>query len=655
MPRSQDSINSDLRTRTATESEFQKKVVSEVRSYMKVSCEAMHHLWQSWDQHDQIYRGYRIRDRDDARAINEKEPPKIIVPITYAQIQTALSFLLATFSQRDNIYELRGRGPEDRLPALNMEYDLEYQMEQSQMLLRLYCWSLDALKMGFGVVKINWEEERTKVRTGEFRSPDTFGNKARGLIGLEPVGEKVLVESVQDILKYQGNKITNVSPYNFYPDPDVALADFQNGAFVGHEEEVSRAVLMSQEGIKYHGIDKIGNFVEKVVFDYRKRRVGQRWGEISGKSIHGVKHVESVIFTEMMFNIVPKEWTEKFGIDFGSETYPIKFIAAIGNDTKLVRFEPSGYLHGMYNYAMFEASPDHSSSYNVGLADTVYSLQNMITWFINAHVANVRKVIRNQFITNEEKIYVQDITDGGPVIRTKPGVAVNDIDRVIKQLKVEDVTRNHVGDADSLAKLVQLVTGISDNALGQYHTGRRSATESRNVNAGSASRLKMMALTMWQQGIKPCGEQILANTRQGRTREVYDMILGDKAQDHPYEEVVLTDPNKIAGGYDFVPYDATLPTEKFQQGNMLTEIFKILMGGPEIMQLLNKNPLKLLNHIAELYGIKNLRDFDLSNDQPLGGPPQVQVVPDGVAQQAAEGGAQPVDINPLDAIASAAA
>jgi hypothetical protein len=465
----------------------------------------------------------------------------------------------------------------------------------------------------------------------------------------------VLVESVQEILKYQGNRITNISPYNFYPDPDVAIADFQNGSFVGHEEEVSRAILMSQEGVKYHGIDKIDNFIEKAVFDNRKRKVGQRWAQLSGKSVHGVKHVESVILTEAMFNIVPKEWTDKFGVDFGDETYPIKFIAAIGNDSKLVRFEPSGYLHGMFNYALFEASPDHSASYNSGLADTLYSLQNMVTWFINAHVINVRKVIRSQFIANEEKIFTQDILDGEPIIRTKPGTSVNDISRVIQQLKVEDVTRMHVQDADSLTKLAQLVTGISDNALGQYHSGRRSATESRNVNAGSAARLKMMALTMWQQGIKPAGDQVLANTRQGRTKDVYNMILGDKALDHPYEQVILTDPNKIAGGYDFMPYDATLPTEKFEQASQLTEIFKILMGGPEIIQLLNKNPLKLLNHIAELYGIKNLRDFDLDNDKPLGVPPQVEVVPDDVARQLAASGAEPVNINPLDAIASSAA
>ncbi len=123
---------------------------------------------------------------------------------------------------------------------------------------------------------------------------------------------------------------------------------------------------------------------------------------------------------------------------------------------------------------------------------------------------------------------------------------------------------------------------------------------------------------------------------------MYEKIVGKLALTAPYATTILADPNSLAGGYDFSPFDATLPSDKGFQANVFQQLFTELVNNPNTLQLLNLNPIKLLNHIAELYGIKNLQDFSLTANPAL--PPlQASVQPNAeVGAQAAAGTAQPV-------------
>ena len=662
----QDQINRDLREKV--DSKFQSSLLQEARRYMKVSSDHMSKYWDLWETHDKIYRGYRILDRADKKSLAKGDTNKIIVPITYAQTQTFISFVFSTFSQRQTLFELRGRGPEDTRLSKAVEIDLDYQIEQNQYLLHLYCWLLDSCKYGFGIVKTSWEREYEYMRTHNtsfLRGPlDTV----KKLFGVDSQGVPTSRETIKQILSYEGNKVTNISPYSFYPDPDVPLSRFQEGIFVGHEEEVSVFSVKALEGKLYHGTKHIEPSISSTTLNYRKRRAG-RQNDVTtyNKSSFNLKN-KGVILSEVEMSIIPKEWTNNFkGIDFGNEQRPIKFICTMVNDTKVIRFEPAGYLHNKYYYDLIEYSPDHTQFYNPGLSGTVHELQELISWFLNSHVINVKAMLKNRFIGDASKIHTEDIESMAPLIRTKTGTnaIIGDLDRVLKQLNVHDVTSSHVGDIDAILKILQLVTGINENALGQFASGRRSATEARNVSAGAAARLKMHAVLAWKQGIQPNGKQMLANTRQGRSEEVYNMILGEKAQEIPFAEAIYADPGKIAGCYDFVPYDATMPSERSAQANILTEVYKATTSAmpPELlMQMMRIDPSKLLSWIIELHGINNLKDFNLEVDEngQLVNPdqtaePQLQVLPDDQVSEVIEKfDTEKIDVTGSDLAASLA-
>ncbi len=654
----QEKINRNLREQTSESSDFQRKVVESMRKWIKTSANKMSQFHTGWDANSYIYRGYRSMDKDDADAARAGEPSKIIVPLTYAQIQTAISFILSTYTQRDNMLELRGTGPEDEKYSFALTTDLSYQLRDQKFVLKLYFWLLDALKQGFGVVRVDWQERYTKMRVQKQVAAPGIGNMFASLFGKDISMQTE--EAVEKVLSYQGCKVSNVSPYAFYPDPSVTIANFQDGQFVGHEEEVSLSSMKALEGEVYFGTDKIPDTIGKDLFSERPRRVSGPFNE-EGQSdpliLEKSSGTRKSIRLEMQVTLSETEASELWGGNLGTGTEPLKWMLTLANDQKLIRFECMGALHGRFGYELFEFSPDHDSFFNPGLADTIAEIQNIVTFFLNSHIVNVKKIIANRFVADPNKVHMEDIESGSMTIRTKG--ATGDIMRAIKQLETSDVTRGHIADMDTLTALVQMVTGVSDNALGQYNSGRRSATEARNVNAGSAARLKMHATLAWLQGVEPFGRQVLSNTRQWRTREVYDQIVGREGIDAPYDQVILADPSKIAGGYDFVPYDATLPTDRQFQANMLQELFGLLVQNPDSMTLLNKNPMVLLNYIAKLYNIKNLSDFDL---KPLGQPgpgmppvpkagePVPQVVPDQEAADAQGAGAQSVDMTGEDVL-----
>lgn len=641
----QEQINRDLAENESGSSQLQSALLEFYRKRIKASASEMSKHHAQWDNNSYIYRGYRVGDKQDADAVKDGEPPKIIVPITYAQIQTALSFIMSTFAQRENLFEVRGMGPEDEKNSFALNMDLQYQSHKDHLALKLYYWALDSLKQGFGVVRSEWVEDYEKLRVSrEVQANDATALFAR-MFG-KPVPTR-REESVEDVLCYQGNRITNISPYAFFPDPDVSIANFESGSFVATEEEVSLSSLTKDEGIMFFGTDKIPESYPLELADSRYRRARGPFAQTKDvpNSIDGQASAKGMsVRTEMQFNASEAQLSKMTGQKFGNDPKPVKWLMTVVNDSKIIRFEKCTYLHGRYNFNVIEFSPDHDAFFNPGLADTIFELQNIITFFLNSHITNVRKIIANRFIVDPGKVEMDDITSGRLYIRTK-GVTGGDVKRVIEQLQVSDITRTHVQDMDVLLKLVQLVTGVNDNALGQFSQGRRSATEARNVNAGAAARLKMHATLMWQMGVEPLGRKYIANTRQWRTREVYDQIVGAEAVNAPYDQVILADPTRIAGGYDFTSFDATLPTDRQFQAGALQELFGLLVSNPNSMQLLNKNPMPLMEHIAKLYGIKNLSDFDL---QPLM-QPQAQVVPDAQAAQAAEQGT-PVDMDGMNVL-----
>ena len=645
----QEAVNKDLAEKT--DSEFQKKVCNFVRNNLSNSTAQMQEYHPGWDDAEMIYRGYRILDKKDDDAITKKEPPKIIIPVSYALSQTALGFLMSTLFVDDKMYRLGGTGPEDQRGLEGLQQDLDHQMDRTKAYSMLYNWLQDSFKYGFGVVKSTWTEEHKNFRVS--RNEPVGGiealiGKSMAMLGRGTYEPEIrTIETIQNIKTFEGTQVRNVSPYCFYPDPSVPLARFQEGSFVASEEETTRTALATQS--QYYGVSKIPNTMPTELYMERDRRVG-RYSMFSDLINTGIVDTgqgsielkDGVIHSEMQFTMTGRQLKNVFDYDLKGFPMdePVKMVLSVANDQKVIQFEPLGYLHGMYTYDVIEYSPDHCSFANPGLTETIYNMQEIMTWFLNSHVLNVRKAIRNRFIVDPEKIRTEDITAGKEFIRTRGGTSGRAVTDSIHSINVADVTRGHVADMQVINQMIQMVTGINENALGQYAPGRRSAREAQSVTNSAATRLKMHGMLAWAGGIEPLGQKIIANTNQLRSREFYEFIVGENATKFPYDTTILRSSQEIVGGFSFVPYDGMMPNERAQRAQYFTNLLQSMASKPiEMQQLLQVDMQKVLGHIFELYGVKNFDDYKLTQ-QPLG----AQVVPDAQAAAMAQGGAAPVDL-----------
>jgi hypothetical protein len=457
--------------------------------------------------------------------------------------------------------------------------------------------------------------------------PFTLMEQTRVMLGTTfnlpaPVAKKEQVKKTQTA--YKGNELRSISPYCFFPDPRLPLTRFQEGEFCGSEEECSRTSLHRDEvdGL-YAGVKYIEDF-RGVDHDKRRSRRFNSANVPDGRSTtNDIK--PTVIKTEVQMDIVPSEFMLSDGQPLGTSTSPEKWVVVYANDNRVIRCQPFGYAHNHFGYSVGQFSPDQHGMINESITEMISHLQAVVDWFINSHITNVRKHISNRLVVDPEGIYYEDVRDHKPVIRLKPNVSQMGVDRFVKQLQVSDVTRGHIGDVEVLIKFVSMTTAISDNLMGQYHTGRRSAREASNTSAASGTRLRTIVKLVYDSCFRSMGQDLISNLRDGLDEDTFVTVTGGAYPDwSAYNAFIIpeTGANKIpvnrttiAGKFDFKLFEGTLPSEKFAQAETLEQTLLAMFKNPDglamLTNVLGYDPRKLFTEVLTLRGIKHPDRFKI--------------------------------------------
>ena len=682
-PRVIKELNSDETT------DFQRKMLEHCKALVSLSRGTMCQYYSDWDNQESAYRAKvktTTKTKEQDKQACESGNPRmksLSVPLTYSQVQTFVAFGMGILFQRDRFYELEGTGEEDHKSAKLGEALLEQNLQYNDMTQKVYQFLLDIGRFSIGIMKHSWEEEMETVweerPVAPTFSPLTLlGRVIPGVPQPEATTEEVSVERI----RYQGNKIYSISPYRFYPDPRLPLTRFQEGEFCASEDEYSKTSLRkgAQSGM-YAGVEKIERFQRT---DFDTRGESTRFAHVKAASTVSTGRNQeqtegAVVVTEVQVEITPSQFMLEDGKPLSDSDNPEKWIVAYANDNQLIRIEPLGYEHNNFTYSVGQFSPDQHNFMNETIAQMIGQLQDVIDWFLNSHISNVRKHITNRLVVDPSGIHYEDLKTHKAVIRIKPEAAKQGVDRYVKQLTTTDVTRGHISDISELIKFAQMTTAISDNLMGQFHSGRRSAREANNVSAASGSRLRNVIKLIFSTALEPLGRDMLSNLRSGLTEEMFVTVSGDEFPDWASyqgfkiaEERVKVPVSRttIAGKFDFKVFEGTLPSEKGQQADTLEGLLENLLKNPQGMQMilqLGYDPAKLLKEVLELRGIKHPERFKVSEvrkqeyqqqaaqlqqldnglPQPIGGgqlPPtgqQQQVPGSALGLQALLGGAGP--------------
>lgn len=605
-------------------SPLHEKIKELVWDCYKLSENKMRDRHTAWKKQDEQAVAF-IKERDLDRIRKAEKQSKghvdyvtIEVPYSYGMMMTAHTYLTSVFLGRSPIFQFTGRHGEGQQNVMAVEALMDYQFQVGQQAVPHYIWIHDALKYGLGVIGTYWDEEEHQCAT--------IKTVEETVLGI-PTGRSKKVRQVETIKGYAGNKVFNVRPYKFFPDPRVPVHRFQEGEFCGWVTETSYNELKDKEerGM-YFNIDEVKQFrgsaetyndsgnSSATIYPDAANSFGADGGRAKGY----------VKILSMVVNLIPSQ------VGLGQSSRLEKWVFTLAGDQVIIGARPLGEYHNAYPFSVLEQEIDGYALFTRGVMEQTQPMNDILTWLFNSHFYNVRASLNNQFIYDPSKIVTADILDKEPGkrIRLKPDAYGTDVRQVISQIPVNDHTTGHLTDFSQVSRLMDQMQGINPNIMGMVNPGgRKTATEVRASSSNSVNRLKTIAEYMSAMGYSRLAQMQLQSTQQHYEGEQRFKIIGNIMDADPFQKVTSED---IAGFYDYVPVDGTEPIDRFAQANLWKEI---LAQMPALGLNMQYDMPGIFAWTAQLAGLRNIKQFRVSVAPPGGSPtgPNGQSIPMGSA------------------------
>lgn len=608
------------------------RVLEALRQRRDMSWHYMSRRYDTWAKMEERFRAYvnlKETDRQRQELTRQGKPQYVTidVPYSYAMLLSAHTYWTSVFLSRSPVLQYVARSGDGTMNEQAVEAVMDYQLTAGGMLLPLYLWFMDAGKYGLGVIGNAWMEEESVI-TKVVEVPASY-------YGIPIPGKTKKVKQTVLIPGYEGNKLFNIRPQDFYPDPRVPIARLQDGEFCGHRAEVGwNTILKRQAQGWYYNVEALRRNLKAQPSSWLKERGSSQIelpagmdtlfhrGEVEDAgSIRNEKKQKSFVdMVQMEVELVPADW------GLGESRWPEKWVFAYANDEVITCAMPKGAYHNKFEYFPLEYEVEGYALSKRSMLEIVDPLNDILSWLFNSHMYNVRKALNDQIIVDPSRVVMKDFTDpaAGRLIRLKPEAYGTPPTEVAHQLVVQDLTQNHMRDFQIVADVMMRVLGTNDSIMGMLNAGgRKTATEVRTSSTMGINRLKTNCEYMSAMGFTPWAQVILANTQQRLSRGKQMRIAGRMGVS---AEMIDVTPDAIAGQFDFVPIDGTMPVDRFAQANLWKELAIAMRNMPEVAQQFDW--VGVMGWIAQLGGAKNFDQFKIKTN----------VVPDATAIAGARAG-----------------
>ena len=592
-----------------------------VRERIKLSRDAMSNRYDQWAENEEQFKAYiPTKDADAIRKQNRKagepEYTTIQVPYSYSIAMTAHTYYSSVFMTRSPVMQFAGRHGEGEMQIQALEALMDYQLQVGNNIVPLFMWLFDPIKYSVGWIGHYWDKETVQVRRREMQ-PMSF-------MGVPIPGTEKMTDIVEEVTGYEGAKMFNIRPQDAFPDPRVSMWNFQKGEFFGRYVELSWSEIA--EGARTGKYFNTGELRRQTSLTDHERDEGSasvtELPEISndyltiGESESSVRPV--VAAYELYVKVFPREWKLA---DSGREE--IWVITCAAGDYKVFGVQPLGLYHNKFPVDVLEQEPEAYSLFSRSMMEVMQPINEAMTWMVNSHMYNVRAALNNQFIYDPSMVSSKDIENpsAGKLIRLKPAAYGRDIRTVLGQLPVQDMTRGHMGDLNMMAEMLQRLTGVGDNVMGMVNSGgRKTATEVRQSTTMGINRMKTVCEFFSAMGWGPMAQKLVQQSQQFYDAEKKFRIVGDTASMSPAFADVT--PETIAGFYDYIPVDGSIPVDRYAQANLWQQMLAQVSKVPQVAQQYDLG--RIFAWVASLAGLKNIHQFRIQPMDPMQLMQQVQ-------------------------------
>lgn len=590
---------------------------------LKMSERKMKDRYGQMSKNEELFQAYiPEREVDRLRRVNREsygvpDYRTIELPYSYSVVMTAHTYFTSVFCARNPVLQLMGRHGESEQKVQAMETLLSYQMSVGNNMLPLFIWLLDPGKYGYGVIGHYWDRETYTIERVKEEVPTFFGTPVAGA-----AATKILVP--ETVTGYEGNRVYNVRPQDWLPDPRVALIHFQKGEFCARYVETPWNEIFEgsreRDGqFRFFNYDRLRALRANRDHEQSSGTVPRDEGSGNVTTLPGAGYLEDgrqipvgfVKGHEVYFKLIPTDW------ELGDGTRQEIWVFNITQTGLIFGGGPLGELANKFPFDILTDEIDGYSIFPRSTLERCKPLNDVMTWLVNSHFYNVRAALNNQFVVDPSKVVMKDAErpEPGKMIRLKPVAYGTDVRTVLAQLPVQDMTRAHVNDLAMVMDMVQRMVPANDSLMGVQPSGssRQTATSVRTSTHFSTSRLKTQCEWWSVLGWTPLTQKMVQRTQQHYDQAKQFRLVGDLAQFS--SEFIEVDPQAISGFFDYEPVDGTLPIDRFAQANLWQMIMQSMEKHPQI--LMTYDIAKIFAWVAQLAGIKNLAQFRLTPDQLL--------------------------------------
>lgn len=591
------------------------RLVKEVYTRALESSNEMSKRYDSWKKVDKTLTAYiKLDDAEEAiKDIDDRKPLSIVVPYSYATLETILTYFTTAFLEPP-IFRYEGSSPEDIVGAILLEKVIEQHVQNFKVALNLHTMFRDSLSYGMGVVSPTWDRKwgwKTVVQDSGFMS-SLFAK----FISTGPKRDR------EETILYEGNRLKNIDPYKYLPDPNVPIHEVQMGEFAGWIETTNYMKLTELEkndpdvfNVKYlkgmTGNSGYSQFNKSRTHSGRSERFN-----LSTQMSASTTTPIDVIW--MYWTLIPRDQHLR-----GSE-YPEKWLIGLAADKIIVCAKPLSLNHDMYPVAVCAPDYDGYSSTPVSRLELMYGMQTALDWLFNSHIANVRKAINDMLIVDPSLINMADLEDPRPgkLIRMRRAAWGRGVENAVKQLQVADLTKGHIGDAASIIDYMQRTSAATDSLSGMIRkTGERvTAEETKSTRSSALSRLTKAAKIASLQAMHDIGYMFAVHTQQLMKQDTYikavgewtNVLMQEYAAANQRAGRIKVTPFDLIVDYDLVIKDGSIQGSEY--ADSWIEVFRVLTQQPVLFQSFDM--VRIFKHIARIMGAKDIHEFVLQNGMP---------------------------------------
>lgn len=584
-------------------SKLSKRIVPFIQAQARASKAEMSKRYPVWDKVDQKLTSYVAPAEKLQHKMQERDPDvplTVVVPISYAILDTILTYWLTAFADGD-LFTYDAVGPEDKPKAILMEHLINTQVRKAKMLLNVYVQWRDSIAYGLGVSALRWETtygKHTIIEDGE--------------IDIDPMGVPVIgkVRKSARKLTYEGSVLDNISVRNYFPDPSVPVHRVQDGEFVAFLTSKSYMKLLNMEkadpdsyfNVRYLRGQSGRSFMKEPISDSQlvhpdDTAIGE------GSDVSKTQPIDVLSF---YCTIIPAEW------GLGKSIYPEKWLFEVAGADTVIRAQPLNLNHNLYPITVCAPTFDGYTVAPVSLIEIIWELSNAIDWLYRSRFHNVCAGLKHSMVIDPWLARYDQAVSSEPAtaICIRQHVWGRGVANAVEQLRVYDVTQSHIQDIGHLSDIIQRVTGAVDSIQGVVRpTGeRRSATEMRDTRLSAISRIQKGARLGSIQAMYDLGLMLAHHLQQFMSQDTYVHLTGETAKDliALYNaEYVPVSPADIVIDFDLIPSDAVTPGGEFLPE--IIQMFQLSQSHPVTAQ--SFNPVRQMLDIYRRAGVKGAYQF----------------------------------------------